>query len=134
MDMAAIRAGLETNLRTISGLNASAYMTSEYPTPFAEVIPDELNYHGSMGDGVTPLRMVVRAYVGSMGDVDVQKKLDGYLAESGASSVKAAIESDKRLGGACQTLVVVKCSGYRPYQIAERTVVLGAEWQVDIYA
>jgi hypothetical protein len=35
-----------------------------------------------------------------------QAKLDGYLASTGSTSVKAAIEADKTLSGAVQTLRV----------------------------
>ena len=39
-----------------------------------------------------------------------QTKLDGYLASTGSTSVKAAIEGDVTLGGAVQTLRVTNAT------------------------
>ena len=76
----------------------------------------------------------MRVFVGAVTDIGSQKRLDGMLAATGADSVKAAIESDRTLDGACDSLRVVRCSGYRLFGREGAPSVLGAEWDVEIYA
>jgi hypothetical protein len=45
-----------------------------------------------------------------MSERNGQERLDGLLASSGSTSIKAAVEVDKTLGGAVQTLRVVSAS------------------------
>lgn len=60
-----------------------------------------------------------------------QELLDTYLAPSGAASVKAAIEADRTLGGACKTLHVHHVDGYRLYTVGANTY-YGARFRVVI--
>jgi hypothetical protein len=48
--------------------------------------------------------------VGRMSEKDGQSRLDGLLSSSGSTSIKAAVEADKTLSGAVQTLRVVSAS------------------------
>jgi hypothetical protein len=45
-----------------------------------------------------------------MNDRGAQDKLDGYLAGSGAGSIKAALETDQTLSGALATLRVIRAA------------------------
>ena len=56
------------------------------------------------------------------------------LAPTGATSVKAAVESDRTLGGVVESLRVTQCSGYQTYTLPGDRQVLGAEWTVEIHA
>lgn len=64
-------------------------------------------------------------------DREGQRMLNGYLRGSGAASVKAAIEADKTLAGACDSLHVAAMTGIRAYEIGKVWYV-GAEWTVRI--
>ena len=60
-----------------------------------------------------------------------QDKLDGLLTGTGSGSIKAAIESDKTLGGACSTLRVTQAI---PGQITVGSIeYLGYNYSIEIY-
>lgn len=133
-DLAELRAGLAANLSSISGLQESAYLLANPTPPAAEIQPDETEYDKSMGRGTDLWRFIVRVFVANTSDIAAQKKLDLMLASHGSSSVKQALESDPTLDGAADDLRVVRCSGYRIYSREGWPAVLGAEWQVEVYA
>lgn len=129
-----IRVALADNLSSIAGLQQSAYMLSNPTPPTAEVMPSSIRYDRSMARGLDTHNLTVRVLVGQSSDRGAQKRLDGFLAGSGATSIKAAIESDTTLGGAASDLRVMECSGYRVYGREGNASVLGAEWQVEVVA
>lgn len=132
--LAAIRAGLAANLASVRGVQVSAYVLANPTLPVIWVRPatEPVQYHKAMGNGHDEWMMVVQAYVGTASDLGAQKKLDELLASSGATSVKAAIESDKTLAGAAADLMVTSCSGYLEYSRPDGTTALGAEWNVRV--
>lgn len=105
-----VRAGLATALETISGLRSFEYVPDSLTPPAAVVEPLEVTYHSSMQNGLVEYRAYVLVIVGRMSDRSSQARLDSYVATSGAGSVKAAIEADKTLGGACANLTVTSTS------------------------
>lgn len=129
----AIRDGLAANLGTISGLRAFSYMPDRVSVPAAIVGEVGIDFDLTFGRGLDQFAITVRVYVSKASDRAGQDKLDGYLAGSGASSIKAAIEADKTLGGAAQTLKVVAVTGYGVYEVGGVDY-LGAEFSVVIYA
>lgn len=131
-----VRAGIAANLDSIEDVQISAYVLSN-PTPpviWVRPRPESSTYHRAMGDGLSELVMLVQAYVGTPTDVGAQKHLDRFLDLTGPDSVKAAVESDKTLGGVADDLVVQECTGYLEYQRPDGSTALGAEWQVLVYA
>ena len=134
--LADIRAGIAANLATLQGMNVSAYMQASPTLPMIWVrpsAPDGIEYHRAFADGVENWTMLVQAFVGVSSDIGAQKLLDTLLASSGATSVKAAIESDKTLGGAAQSLIVTTCTGYQEYGRPDGTTTwLGCEWTVVV--
>jgi len=101
-----VATGLATNLATITGLRTSAYQPEQLNTPLAFPILNTVTYHKAMGGGDVTMDWTITVLVGRYTDRTAFATLDGYLSYSGATSVRAAIESDKTLGGVCQTLVV----------------------------
>lgn len=133
--IAELRAGLATNLGTIADVQVSAYMLSSPTPPAAHVFPEEVTYDKAMQRGLDLYTFTVQMFVGLVSDIGAQKKLDTFLAPTGATSVKAAIEADRTLGGKCDDLRVTTATGYKVYQLAGQTgAVLGAEWSVTIMA
>lgn len=130
--LADVREGLRANLSSIPGAQVSAYVLSNptLPTIWVRPAAEVVTYHRAMGNGVENWTLLVQAYVGVPSDIGAQKKLDEFLASAGASSVKAAIESDKTLGGSANDLAVQNCSGYLEYARPDGTTALGAEWTV----
>lgn len=132
--LAQIRSGLETNLTTIPDTQVSAYRLANPTPPCVMVLgPDEVAYHKAMGNGHDTWTIVVMAFAGLVSDIGAQKVLDKFIAATGSTSVKAAIESDTTLGGAVNDLIVVSCSGYREYTVGQKHL-LGAEWTVVVEA
>lgn len=129
-----VREGLATNLNTISGLQASAYMLANATPPSAEVMPSEIEYDRAFQRGLDKWMLTVRVMVGSASDIGAQKKLDAFLAPSGSSSVKAAIEADDTLGGDVEGLRVTACTGYRLIGRDGQGPALCAEWTVEVWA
>jgi hypothetical protein len=101
-----VATGLATNLATITGLRTSAYQPEQLNTPLAFPTLNTVTYHKAMGGGDVTMDWTITVLVGRYTDRTAFATLDGYLSYSGATSVRAAIESDRTLGGVCQTLVV----------------------------
>lgn len=131
---AQIRAGLAANLASIADTQISAYMLASPTPPVIQVLPERVEYHGAMQNGLERNRYTVQAFVGFTSDVGAQKKLDKMLEPTGATSVKAAVESDATLAGVVEHLTVTEATGYRVYALeGARGPVLGCEWTVEIF-
>lgn len=108
LSVAAVASGLQARLATISGLRAYSYQPEQLNPPFAFPILNSATYHRTMGMGnaVTQLDWTVTVVVGRYVDRTAVTALDGFIAPTGASSVRAALEADTTLGGACADLIV----------------------------
>lgn len=131
----ALRSGIATRLATISGLNVHGTVPGQINAPAAIVLPDGafLDFDATMGRGSDNFRFTVRLFVAKTTDQLAQSKLDPYLAGSGSSSVKAAIEGDGTLGGIASFTVVTGAQGYGEYEFAEISY-LGCEFTVEVTA
>ena len=131
----ALAAALQPALDAVGGGQPSAY-TLESPTPPTLWVmgPDQIVYDMTMRrSGFDQWTMIVQGFVGSPLDKAAQVNLDLWLAPSGATSVKAAIEADRTLGGIVDDLTVTEASGYRRYQFQTNgPTVLGCDWSVLI--
>lgn len=134
-----IRAGIATNLGSIAGIQALAYMPSNPTPPTLYVWPEETDYDLTMQRGLDCYHLIVQAMIGFVTDQGAQETLDAMLDSFGSSSVKVAVESDTTLGGLVDDLRVVKQSGYRLYEVPNvgrgmsAGQILGAEWSVEVY-
>lgn len=133
-ELSVIREGLAANLAALKGVQVSAYMLANPTPPACHVVPGETNYDTAMGRGADQWILRIQAFVAHSGDIGSQKLLDRMLASSGAQSVKAAVESDKTLGGMVDDLRVRRTGGYQTYIREGAPNVLGAEWEVEIIA
>jgi hypothetical protein len=94
MSVSGVRDGLKTRLGTISGL----YIHDTAPgainqTPAALIIPARGEYGSTLTGGITHTFTVVLMVSVAQGWALAQDQLDGYLSDTGASSIKAAIEA-----------------------------------------
>ena len=101
-----VATGLANNLATISGLRTSAFQPEQLNPPFAFPTLNRIEYHKAFGGGDVVMDWTVNVIVGRYVDRNAFETLDGLLSYSGATSIRAAIEADKTLGGVCQTLVL----------------------------
>lgn len=133
MDIEAIQAGLGAAANGVAGLRGYPQLPGAIQPPVFAPVEFELSYHQTFGGrGLTELTFTCGVYAPNS---DAGRKLlVGYLAETGAGSVPAAIEADKTLGGACKTLVVLRVRGaYRLYTVGD-TDYLGAMIDVRVWA
>ena len=106
--VATIADGLKVRLATISGVRAYSYQPEQLNPPFAYPILNGVSYHQTMGMGsaVTQFDWSVYVVVGRWVDRVAMTNLDDFLSPTGAKSIRAALEADRTLGGACSDLVV----------------------------
>jgi hypothetical protein len=131
MNPTAVRAGLATALDTIAGLRVFDHVPDSLAPPAAVIEPVEVVFDEAMVRGLDKYRAFVLVIVGRMSERSASDRLDAYLAGSGASSVKAAIEANKTLGGACDTLQVIDAN---PRTVTVSGVeMLSYRFGVDIY-
>ena len=126
-----VRTGLGAALDTITGLRVFDYVPDSLSPPAAVVEPLEVDYDEAMQRGLDFYRAFILVIVGRMSDRSSQDRLDAYVAGSGASSVKAALESNRTLGGACSTLQVTSA---RPREVVVSGVnMIAYRFEVSIY-
>lgn len=130
-----IRAGIAANLSTLPGLQTSPHALANPTPPCAQVAADDplINYDETMQRGIDTYRLLVELFVALVTDKGAQIKLDEYLDSAGASSIKAAIESDRSLGGAAMDLHVTHIDGYGPHDLGDRRA-LGCRVHVEVTA
>lgn len=138
--IAQLRAGLAANLATIPNVNqVSAYQIVNPTPPAIHVYPGPIKYDLAIRRGLDKLTFTVQAFVDFNAGDDSQALLDTFLAPSGPSSVKAAIEADQTLAGALtinpgeNPVNVTACAGYSIKVRDNGGAVIAAEWTVEIY-
>ena len=131
--MAQIRSGLNTRLATISGIQTSAYMLDSPVPPTIQVMgPEVVEYDDAMQRGLDTYTIVLQAFAGTPESQAAQTIVDGWLAPSGSTSVKAAVEGDITLGGVVASARVARANGYRIYDLPTGKT-LGCEFFVVVH-
>jgi hypothetical protein len=130
-----IRDGLKTRLETISGLSAYDYVPDFIDPPVALVAPlNSLNYDATMARGADTYAVPVILYIARIDAETAQDGVDAYLASTGGSSVKAAIEADPTLGGAAMSVRVISATDYGEYEVTQGTSFLGVTFNIEVIA
>jgi hypothetical protein len=129
----ALRAGLATNLATITGLRANAIQPDNPTPPQAIIFPTSITFDRTFRRGLDEYAFTITLIAGRQDARNGQAVMDGFCAPTGSGSIKTAIESDKTLGGACQTLRVTELSAYGSTSIGD-TIYLTADFSVIVYA
>ena len=106
MQPSQVRDGLKTRLQTITGLRAYDLIPDAIVPPCAVVGQLDFTFDIDNARGLDQAQVDVLVIVQRFSERAGQDKLDAYLAGSGASSIKAAIEGDRTLGGTVNTLRV----------------------------
>lgn len=133
--VAAIAEGLKVRLATISGVRAYSYQPEQLNPPFAYPVLNTVSYHQTMGMGnaVTQFDWTVYVVAGRWVDRTAFTYLDGFLSPTGATSIRAALEGDLTLGGACQNLVVASSANINALE-QDDAEYLQVSFSVTIYA
>lgn len=117
----AVMAGIETRLKTITGLRTAAYAADQVNPPMAIVAPPAIdNYRATFARGQFVLEPEVYVLVSASLDRVGQTALAGFASPVGAGSIPAAIEGDRTLGGVVSDCVV---QSFRPLGVEEVGVI-----------
>ena len=133
-DYAALRAGLAANLARIPDMQVATYVISNPTYPMAMVLAGEVEFDKAFGRGEDGITLKIRVVVAAVSDIGAQANLDEYMDGSGLRSIKAAVEADMTLGGACEEAVVTGHNGEQVYTFDDRPPALGTEFQVAVMA
>ena len=98
--------GIKVRLATVSGLRTFSYQPEQLNPPVAFPVLESVEYHRAFGGGDVQMRWQIFVIVGRYLDRVAHSNLDGFLSFSGATSLRAAIEGDRTLGGVVNTLVL----------------------------
>lgn len=136
--LAQIRAGLNTRLATITGVQTSAYPSAVPALPFVYVVGnDQTEYLGAMQGGLVPWQIIVHALVSNAPPTpENAAHLDEFISPTGSKSVKAAIEGSgpsQTLSGIVSDVVVMRVSRPTIFETEQQSY-YGAEFSVSVYA
>ena len=131
MTVQTIRQGIATNLATISGLRTSAFVPDNPTPPIAIVVPERVDFDTAMHRGLDTYSFKVLVIAQRASERSAQNTLDAFCDPTGATSVKAAIESDRTLGGAANDCRVTDLTDYGPLTVGE-TQYLAATFTVTV--
>jgi hypothetical protein len=131
VSIATIRAGLGTNLATLSGLRIATSLPEQVNPPQAVISLQSVAYDGALRGGLTTYTFMVTVIVARMSERTAQSILDGYISP-GSGAIKNAIESDKSLGGSAFDVRVEAMSNVGSLTIGEVNY-LAADFTVTVY-
>lgn len=131
MNLAGIRAGLTTNITAVvTDAEMDGYLLTPVRAPGFEVDTVSVTYDTSYGRGTDELDVVVRGYLPLNEYSESEKRRDNWIDGTAGESIKAAIESDKTLGGACDSLRVTGATARTV--VVDNATYLCAEFTVHI--
>lgn len=128
-----VKQGLATNLATISGLRTFAYQPDQLNAPIAFSSLDNILFHRTMRTALTEMTFTVTVIVCKADSRSAQAQVDPYVSATGSYSVKAAIESDRTLGGKVDDLIVNSAGAYQIIS-AEDGDYLSVDFNVTVYS
>lgn len=132
MSIASIRSGLGDNLATISGLRVAETIPDNPSPPIAVIALGNVVYDGAFHGGLVVYNFTVSVIVGRVAERVAQARLDTYIS-TGAGGIKAAVESDKSLGGAAYDVRVSEMTNVGAVQLGDATY-LACDFSVAVYA
>jgi hypothetical protein len=102
-----IMLGLETRLKTISGLRTSPYVPDQITPPHAVIEVPPIDYHTTFAHGMVNLTFTIRLFAQKVIDRIDQPTMAAFADIAGTNSIHAAIEGDKTLGGVADDCKVI---------------------------
>lgn len=139
MDLSAVRTVLATAAGTISGLNTSPYVPDSVVVPCFYLADDiAIEFDHAMGRGLDLITLTGVALANTAVAKDGQSKLDSYLAGSGSTSIKAALNAIRPVTGSstltavANDLRVIAVRSYRRYEHAGAEY-YGAEFEINVW-
>ena len=131
----AVAAAITTNLAgDVLAKRTYALSPDSLNPPTAVVVPGPgtfLTYDDTF-DGTGNFAVVVKILNGSQDSGSSQKLLLGYMAKTGATSIRAAILADPKLGGICSYMQIPSAENYGDVEWAGQQY-LGFELPVGVF-
>jgi hypothetical protein len=127
-----IRTGIATNIGTIPGLRTYADIPDNPAMPCAVVQLRDVDYDQAFQRGLTEYDFVVTVIFGRIATSQAQRSMD-QLISTGDRSLKAAVESDRTLGGKAFDTIVTAMTNVQSVTIGDITY-LSADFAVTVYA
>lgn len=127
-----MRAGIATNIATISGIRTYAEIPDNPALPAAVVGLTTVDYNRSFQRGLTEYTFTVTVILGRLAETRAQQNMDAYIS-NGSKSIKTAIESDKTLGGYAYDTRVTEMTDITSTTIGDITY-LAADFAVTVFA
>lgn len=132
MDIKAVRTALrEAATSNIDGLNGYAYGAAMMNIPAFFVADVELDYGSALETGMETAMFNCRMLVSRTDDSGGQERIDDYMTSDGEASVRAALESDRTLAGACFEAHVDSVEGPKVY-VHNGVDYLGCQFRVQV--
>ena len=129
-----LREGIATNLATISGLRTTTnFVPDNINPPYAMVAPTSVDFNQAFHGGLVVYNFTITVVVGRVDARTAQNTLDTYCDPSGSGSIKAAIESDRTLGGNAFDCRVTQMRNYGTIVLSDNTY-LAAEFDLVVQA
>ncbi len=133
MSVRLLRAGIAANLKNnIPGLRVSDSIPDQFNPPNAIVSLNSVNYDQTFQRGMSEYNFVISVITGRVAERRAQETLDTYISP-GTATIKAAVESDKTLGGAAFDVRVSEMTNIGAVSLGE-VIYLGADFNVQVYA
>lgn len=129
--MTAIRHAIAARCATIPGLNTYPKAPGQVVTPAAVVLPGPISYDATMARGSDDFTFTLRLLVAQASYDAGQDALDAYVAGSGESSIKSAVDGD--LDGAADFARVASMDSYGEIEW-NGVLYLGADFTIQVTA
>ena len=129
MDIDNVRAELATALDTISGLRCYAYVPDSISVPAAIIGMGAVQYDETLAGSMTA-SFVVTVAVGRSDMRSSQTKINDYVQATGATSIKAAVESDPTLNGTVSSVTVMSATPPSEFTMGE-TSYLSVQFEIE---
>jgi hypothetical protein len=127
-----IRDGIATNLATIPGLRTSAELPDQPNPPIAVVQLNNVTYDQAFQNGLVLYNFTITVIVGRVAERVAQQRLNAY-ASTGTGGIKAALQSDKTLGGHAFDVKLQEMTNIGAITLGEQQY-LAAEFAAIVYA
>jgi len=128
-----IREAMGTALAAVPNLRVRPLIPALVTPPMAVVQPQQIEYDLNAARGLNRYTFTVTVFVVKADDRSAQLRVDPFVSVSGPSSVKAALESDRTLGGKVDTLRVTNVSNYSSSD-ANDVLYLAVDFEVEVFA
>ena len=132
MSMSDLRTGLANNLKTISGLRVLETLPDVVNPPVAMIGLTKVAYNRQNNQSMSEYTFKVTVIVGRVSERTAQNTLD-ILVAPGTGSIKAAVESDRSLGGNAYEVYLAELSAYGAITV-NGIDYLSAEFSVQVFA